>query len=121
MLEKTVESLLDCKEIQLVHPIGNQSWIFIRRTDTEAETPKLRPPDAKKRLIEKDPHAGKGWRHEEKGTTEDEMVGWHHRVSGLEFEQTPGDGEGQGSLACFCPWDCKESDTTEQLNNNSNY
>ena len=120
VLEKTLESPMDFKEIQPVNPKGNQSWIFIRRTDTEAETPTLRPPDAKTRFIEKDPDAGKGWRHEEKGTTENEMVGWHHRVSGHEFEQTPGDGEGQGSLACFCPWDRKESDTTEQLNN-SNY
>ena len=78
VLEKTLESPLDCKEIQPVYPKGNQSWVFIGRTDVEAETPILWPPDAKNLLIEKDPDAGKGGRHEEKGTTEDEMVGWHH-------------------------------------------
>ena len=85
-LEKTLESPLDCKEIQPVHPKGNQSWIYIGRTDAEAETPILWPPDAKNWLIWKDPDAGKDWRHEEKGTTEDEMVGWHHQLNGHEFE-----------------------------------
>ena len=86
VLEKTLESPLDCKEIQPVHPKGNQSWIFIGRTDAEAETPVLWPPDVKSWLIGKDPDAGKGWRREEKGTTDDEMVGWHHRLNGHEFE-----------------------------------
>ena len=104
VLEKTLESPLDCKEIQPVHPKGNQSWIFIARTDAEAETPILWPPDAKNWLIRKDPDAGKDWRREEKGMTEDEMVGWHHPLNGHKFEQTPGDGDGQGSLACRSPW-----------------
>jgi len=86
VLEKTLESLLDSKGIQLVHPKGDQSWVFIGRTDVEAETPILWPPDAKNWLIGKDPDAGKDWRQEEKGTTEDEMVGWHHRLNGHEFE-----------------------------------
>ena len=86
VLKKTLESPLDCKEIQPVHPKGNQSWIFTGRTDAEAETPILCPPDAKNRLIGKDPDAGKDWRQEEKGMTEDEMVGWHHRCDGHEFE-----------------------------------
>ena len=86
VLEKTLESPLDCKEIQPVHPKWNQSWIFIGRTDAEAETPTLWPPDAKNWLIWKDPNAGKDWRQEEKGTTEDEMVGWHHQLNGHEFE-----------------------------------
>ena len=86
VLEKTLESPLDCKEIQLVHPEGNQSWVFIGRTDVEAETPILWPPDAKSRLIGKDPDAGKDWKWGEKGRTEDKMVGWHHRLSGHEFE-----------------------------------
>ena len=85
VLEKTLESPLDCKEIHPVHPKGNQSWVFIGRTDVEAETPIFWPPDAKSRLIWKDPNAGKDWRQEEKGTTEDEMVGWHHRLSGHDF------------------------------------
>ena len=110
------ESSLDCKEIQPVHPKGNQSWIFIGRTDVEAETPILWPPDAKSWLIGKDPDAGKDWRWEEKGTTEDEMVGWHHRHDGHEFEQAPGVGDGQGGLVCCSPWGCKESDMIEQLN-----
>ena len=94
VLEKTLESLLDCKEIQpLVNPKGNQSWIFTGRTDVEAETPILWPPDAKSWLIGKDPDAGKDWGQEEKGTTEDEIVGWHHWLNGLELEQDPGDGE----------------------------
>jgi len=86
VLEKTLESPLDCKEIQPVHPKGDQSWMFIGRTDAEAETPVLWPPDAKHWLIEKDPDAGKDWRREEKGMTEDQMVGWHHRLNGHEFE-----------------------------------
>ena len=98
VLEKTLESLLDCKEIQPVHPKGNQPWVFIGRTDAEAKTPILWPPDVKSWLIEKDPDAGKDWRQEEKGTTEDEMVGWHHQFDGCEFEQT------LGSLACCSPW-----------------
>ena len=95
-----------------VHPKGNQPWIFIGRTDGEAEIPILWPPDVKNWLSGKDPDAGKDWRQEEKGTTEDEMVGWHHRLNGHQFEQTPGDGEGQGSLACCSSWDHKELDTT---------
>ena len=120
VLEKTLESPLDCKEIKPVHPKGNQSWIFIGRTDVEAEAPILWPPDAKSWLIRKDPDAGKDWRQEEKGTIEDEMVGWHHWLNGHEFEQAPGDGEGQGSLACCSPCGRKESDITERLNNNNN-
>ena len=116
MLEKTIESPLDFKEIQQVHPKGNQSWIFIGRTDAEAETPILWPPDAKSWLIWKDPDAGKDWGQEEKGTTEDGMVGWHHRLNGHGFGWTPGVGDGQGGLACCGSWGCKESDTTEQLN-----
>ena len=119
LLEKTPESPLDSKEIQPVHPKGNQSWTFTGRTDAEAETPILWPPDAKNWLIGKDPDAGKDWRWEEKGTTEGEMVGWHHQLNGHEFEQAPGDSEGQGSLACCSAWDCKESDMTEWLNNNN--
>ena len=98
-----------------VHPKGNQPWIFIRRTDAEAEIPILWPPDEKNWLTGKDPDAGKDWR-QEKGTTEDEMVGWHHRLNGHEFEQAPGVGDGQGSLMCCSPWGCKESDKTEGLN-----
>ena len=112
MLEKTLESPLDCKEIQPVHPKGNQSWIFIGRTDTEAETPILWPPDVKNWLTGKDPDAGKDWRQEEKGTTEDEMVGWHYQLDGHEFEQAPGVGDGKGSLACCSPWGCQVSDMT---------
>jgi len=116
VLEKTLESPLDCKEIQPVHPKVSQSWIFIGRADVEAETPILWPPDAKSWLIGKDPDAGKDWRREEKGTTEDEMVGWHHQLNGHEFEQTPGVGDGQGGLECCSPCGHKELDTTEQLN-----
>ena len=116
VLEKTLESPLDCKKIQPVHPKGDQSWVFIGRTDVEAETPILWPPDAKSRLIWKDPDAGKDWRQEEKGTTEDEMVGWHHWPNGHVFEQALGVGDGQGSLARCSPWGGKESDMTEQLN-----
>ena len=106
VLEKILESPLDCKEIQPVNPKGDQSWMFVRSTDAEAETPILWPPDAKNWLIGKDPDAGKDWRQEEKGT-EDEMVGCHHRFNGHEFEQAPGDSEGQGSLACCSPWVAK--------------
>ena len=95
---------------------SNQSWIFIGRTDAEAETPILWPPDAENWLIGKDPDAEKDWEQEEKGMTEDEMVGWHHRLDGHEFEQAPGVGDGQGSLACCSPWGHKELDTTEWLN-----
>ena len=115
LMEKTLESPLDCKEIQPVHPKGNQSWIFIGRTDAEAEAPVLWPPD-ENWLIWKDPDDGKDWRQEEKGTTEDEMVGWHHQLKGCEFKQAPGVGDGQGSLVCCSPWGCKESNTTEWLN-----
>ena len=108
VLEEALESPLDCKEIQPVHPKGNQSWIFTGRTDVEAETPMLWTPDVKNWLIGKDPDAGKDWKQEEKGTTEDEMVGWHHQLDGHEFEQALGDGEGQGSLVCCSPWGCKE-------------
>ena len=104
VLEKTLESPLDSKEIQPVHPKGNQSWIFIARTDAEAEAPILWSPDAKNWLIWKDPDAEKDWRQKEKGTTEDEMVGWHHWLNGHEFEQAPGVGDGQGGLACCNPW-----------------
>ena len=116
LLEKTLKSPLDYKEIQPVHPKGDQSWIVIRRTDTEAETPILWPPDAKRWLIGKDPDAGKDWGQEEKGTTEDEMVGWHHQLNGHGFGWTPGVGDGQGGLACCGSWGHKESDTTEWLN-----
>ena len=120
VLEKTLENPLDCKEIQPVHPKGNQSWIFIGRTDAEAETPILWPPDAKNWLIWKDPDAGKDWRHEEKGMTEDEMVAWHHRLNGHQFEQASGVGwwwtEKPGVLGVESPWGRKESDTTERLN-----
>ena len=118
VLEKTLESPLECKEIKLINPEGNQSWIFIGRTDAEAEAPMLWPPDGKSWLIGKDPDAGKYWRLEEQGATEDETVGWHHQLNEHEFEQAPGDGEGQGSLACYSPWGCKESDMSEWLNNN---
>ena len=121
VLEKTLESPLDCKEIKSVNPKGKQSWIFIGRTDTEAEVPILWPPDAKNWLIRKDPDAGKDWRQEMKGTTEYEMVGWHHWLDGHEFEQTPGDAEGQRSLACCRSWGRKESYTTEQVNNNKSF
>ena len=116
VLEKTLESPLDYKELQPVHPKGNQSWVFIGRTYVEAETPILWPPDAKSCLIWKDPYAGKDWGQEEKGTTENEMVGWHNQLSGHEFGKTPGVGDGQGGLACCNSWGRKESDTTERLN-----
>ena len=113
--EKTLESPLACKEIQRVHP-KDQSWIFIGRTDVEAEALILWPHDAKSWLIWKDPEAGKDCRWEEKGTIEDEMAGWHHRLDGHEFEWTLGVGDGQGGLACSDSWGRKESDTTEWLN-----
>ena len=112
VLEKTLES----QEIQPVHPKGDQSWVFIGRTDVEAETPILWPPDVKSWLIWRDPDAGKDWGHEEKGMTEDEMVGWHHQLDGHEFGWTPGVGYGQGGLVCCSSWGHKESDTTEWLN-----
>ena len=115
VLEKTLESPLDCKEIQSVHPKGDQSWVFIGRTDAEAETPVLWPPDAKSWLIGKDPDAGKDWGQEEKGTTEDEMVGWHHWLNGHEFGKTLGVGDGQGGLAYCGSWGHRESDTNEWL------
>ena len=112
VLEKTLESPPDCKEIKPVHPKGNQPWISTGRTDAEAEAPILWPHDVKSWLIGKDPDTGKDWRQVEKEVTEDEMVGWHHWLNGHEFEQTPGDIEGQGSLVCCSPWGCKEWDTT---------
>ena len=106
-LEKTLESPLDCKEIKPVNPKRNQSWIFIRRTDTEADAPILWPPNLESQLFRKDPDAGKDWKHEEKGTAEDEMVGWHYWLNGHKFEQAPGVGDGQGILTCCSPWGCK--------------
>ena len=123
LLEKALESPLDCKEIQPVHPKGNQSWIFIWRTDAEAEAPVLWPPDAKNWVIGKDPDAGKDWRQEEKGTLEDKMVEEHHWLDGYEFQQAPGAGVGQGSLYAREAWHTEipvhgisESDMTEWLN-----
>ena len=115
VLEKTLESHLDCKEMKLVQPKGNHSWIFIGRTDAETESPILWPPDVKNWLIGKDLDAGKDWRREEKGTTVDEMVGWHHQLDGHTFEQAPGVGDGQGSLACCSRRGHKTSDMTKQL------
>ena len=114
VLEKTLESPLDCKEIQPVHLKGSQSWIFIGRNDSEVEAPILWQPDVKSSLIREDPDARTDWRQEEKGMTEDKTVGWHHQLDGHELEQAPGVSEGQGSLACCSPWDCKELDMTEQ-------
>ena len=116
VLEKTLESPLDSKEIKPVSSKGNQPWMFIGRTD--AEVPILWPPAAKSQHVGKDPAAGKDWRQKEKREAEDEMVGGHHWLNGHEFEQTLGDCEGQGSLVCCSPWGVKESDTTERLNNN---
>ena len=113
VLEKTLKSSLD--KIKLVCPKGNQPWIFTGRTDTEA--PMFWPPDVKSKLSGKNPDAGKDWRQEEKGATEDEMVGWLHWLNEYEFEQAPGDSRGQGSLVCWSPYDLKESDMTDQLNN----
>ena len=104
VLEKSLESPLDCKELQPVYPKGDRSWVFIGKTDVEAETPILWPPDAKSWIIGKDPDAGKDWKQEEKGMTEDEMVGWHHRLDGYGFGWTLGVGDGQGSLAFFRSW-----------------
>ena len=115
-LEKTLESPLDCKEIQPVHPEGDQSWVFFGRTDVEAETPIFWPLNAKNWLIWKDPDAGKDWGQEEKGMTEDEMVGWHHWLDGHGFGWTLGVGDGQGGLACCGSWGCKESEATDWLN-----
>ena len=108
VLEKTLESVLDFKEIQPVNPKRNQFWIFIGRPDAEAETPILWPPDIKNRLIGKDPDAGKDWRMDEKEMTEDEMAGWDHQLDGHEFEQAPGVGDGQESLLCCSPCSHKE-------------
>ena len=115
VLEKTLGSPLDCKEIQPDHPKGDQSWVFIGKTDVETETPVLWPPDAKSWLIGKDPDAGKDWGQEEKRMTEDEMVGWHHRLNGHRFGWTPGVGDGQGSLVCCSSSGGKESERTEWL------
>ena len=109
VLERTLETSLDCKKIKSVNPKGNQPWIFIERTD--AEVPIFWPPNVNSQLIEKDPNAGKDWGQEKKGAREDETVGWHHWFNGHEFDQTLGDSEGWGSLACCSPWGHKESDT----------
>ena len=111
-----LESPLNCKEIQPVHPKGDESWVFFGRTDVEAETPILWPPHVKSWLVGKDSDAGRDWGQEEKGMTEDEMAGWHHWLDGLEFEWTLGVGDGQGGLASCNSWGRKELDTTEQLN-----
>ena len=116
VLEKTLESPLDCKEIQPVHPKGDQSWIFVARTDAGVETPLLWPPDVNSWLIGKDPDAGKDWRQEEKGTTEDEMTGWPHRLNGHEFEYTTGDGDGQEGFECCSPWGWVGHDWATELN-----
>ena len=116
VLEKTFESPLDCKEIQPVHSKGDQSWVFFGRNDAKAETPILWPPHAKSWFIGKDSDAGRACGQEKKGTTEDEMAGWHHRLDGRKFECTPGVGDGQGGLVCCNSWGHKESDTTERLN-----
>ena len=111
-----LESPLNCKEIQPVHPKGDESWVFFGRTDVEAETPILWPPHVKSWLVGKDSDAGRDWGQEEKGTTEDEMAGWHHWLNGCEFGWTLGVGDGQEGPACCSSWGCKESDTTERLN-----
>ena len=116
VLEKTLENHLDCKEIQPVHSKGDQSWVFFGRTVGKAESPIFWPPHTKSWLFGKDPDAGRDWGQEEKGATEDEMVGWHHRLNGREFEQAPGVGDGQGSLVCCSPLGLKELDMTEWLN-----
>ena len=116
VLEKTLESPLDCNEIQPLYPKGDQSWVFIRRNDVVAESPILWPPDVNSWLIWKGPDAGKDWGQEEKGMTEDEMVGWHHWHNGHGFGYTPGVGDGQGGLVCCSSWGRKELDTTERLN-----
>ena len=125
VLGKTLERCLNCKDIKPVNTKRNQSWIFTGVADAEAEVPILRPPDVKSWLIGKGHHPGKSWRWEEKGMTEDEMVGWHHGINGHECEQAPGDGEWQGSLACCSSksqtacWSSKESDMTEWLTRNN--
>ena len=116
VLERTLESALDCKEIQLVHSEGDQPWDFFGRNDAKAETPVLWPPHVKNWLIGKDSDAGRDCGQEEKGITEDEMAGWHHLLDGCEFEWTPGVGDEQGGLACCDSWGRKQSDTTERLN-----
>ena len=116
VLEKILESPLDYKEIQPVHPKGDQSWVFFGRNDAKAETPVLWPPHGKSWLIGKDSDAERDWGQEEKGTTEDEMAGWHPRLDGREFEWTPRVGDGQGGLVCCNSWGHKESDMTELLN-----
>ena len=115
-LEKTLESPMDCNEIQPVYSKGDHSWVFFGRNDVKAETPVLWLPHAKSWLIGKDSDAGRDWGQEEKGTTEDEMAGWHHRLNGHEFGWTPGVGDGQGGLACCNSWGHKELDRTERLN-----
>ena len=116
VLEKTLESPLDCKETQPVHPKGDQSWVFIGRTDVEAVTPILWPPDVESWLIGKESDAGKDWGQDETRTTEGEMVGWHHRLNVHGFGWIPGVSDGQGGLACCSSWVCTESDMTEWLN-----
>ena len=116
VLKKTLESPLDCKDIQPLHSKGDQSWVFFGRTDAEAENAILWPPHVKSWFTGKDPDAGRDWGQEEKGTTEDEMAGWHHRLNTHEFGWNLGVGNGQGGLACCDSWGCKESDMTEQLN-----
>ena len=116
VLEKTLESPLDCKEIQPVHSEGDQPWDFFGRNDAKTETLVLWPPHAKSWLIGKDSDAGRDWGQEEKGMPEDEMVGWHHWLDGRESGWTPGVGDGQGGLVCCYSWGRKESDTTERLN-----
>ena len=116
VLEKTLESPLDCKEIQLVHSKGDQPWVFFGRNDAKTETLVLWPPHAKSWLIGKDSDAGRDWGQEEKGMTEDEVTGWHHRPDGREFEWTLGDGDGQRGLVCYDSWGHKQSDMTERLN-----
>ena len=116
MVEKTLESFLDCKEIQPVHSEGNKPWDFFGRNAAKAETPVVWPPHAKSWLTGKDSDAGRDWGQEKKGTTEDEMAGWHHRLDGRESQWTPGVGDGQGGLACCGSWGCEELDTTERLN-----
>ena len=115
VLGKTLEKPLDSKEIKPINPNGNQPWIFIGRSDAEAEVPVLWLPDTKSQIIGKDLDVGKAWGQEEKRVTENELVGWHHWLNGHEFEQALGVGDGQGSLACCRPWFCKELDMTEQL------
>ena len=120
VLEKTLESPFNCKETKPVSPKGSQPQIFIGRTDAEAEVPIIWPLDSKSRLIRKYSDAGKGWRQEEKGMREDEMVGWHHQLNAHGTEQALGDGKQQGNLLCCSPWGCKQSDMTEWQNNNNN-